>query len=231
MNYHDLKELGLSEQEAKIYLALVKLGKSTANTIASEAGVSYGTIYTILSKMEREGLVKTVPEQTKKFIAAHPRDLLERIDKKEKHLQFLKKGIGTLKEIYDQEITSPVVIAQGERNFRKLVSEAKRERKRDYSLRPVFEYNPAAYRRMKQRQHEGVDCKILAGKHAHKKNMEKYRGIPMKKTSFDNVALAIYDEEVIIGLIAKNTSILIRDRQFTDMLATFFEQEFKKDQQ
>ena len=62
----ELKELGLTEYEAKVYTTLVKLGKSSSAEIAKESGVSYGKIYTVLGSLERKHLAKVVPEKTKK---------------------------------------------------------------------------------------------------------------------------------------------------------------------
>jgi HTH-type transcriptional regulator, sugar sensing transcriptional regulator len=219
-----LQELGLSNQQSKIYLALVKLGKSSASKIATEAKVSYGTIYDVLSQMERQGLVKTVPEKTKKFIPTSPEHLLDLIKQKENSLNKLKKGVKEMKELYEQEPGQPVVIAQGKSNFYKLKSEVTSRKKRDYSIRPIFEYHPASFRRMKSRIKKGVDYKIISGPNSKKEVRDKYKkqGIKIHKTPIDNVIMAVYDKETLITLINKNTTILIKDKNFTDLMAWFF---------
>lgn len=191
MDIADLCELGLTEQEAKIYLALVSLGKSTASKIAAEAKVSYGTIYDILAHMERKGLVQTIPETTKKFIAASPEKLLEIAQHQEQHLLNIKKGIAELKKQYELDAVQPIVIAQGKANFYKLTSEMKPDFNRDFSLRPVFELRPASLRRMRQRRARGVDYRILYGPHANKQIVAKYakEKLPMNASPVDNLSL------------------------------------------
>ena len=219
-----LQELGLSEQQSKIYLALAKLGKSSASKIASEAKVSYGTIYDILAQMERQGLVKTVPEKTKKFIPSPPEHLLDLIKQKEDNLNKLKKGVKEIKKLYEHEPSQPIVIAQGKSNFYKLKSEMKKPKKRDYSIRPIFEYNPTSFRRMKKKIREGVDYRIIYGPNARKEVRDKYKKhkIKMKKTPIDNVVMAVHDNQTLITLIHKNTTMLIKDKNFADLMAWFF---------
>jgi sugar-specific transcriptional regulator TrmB len=230
MDIADLQELGLAEQEAKIYLALITLGKSSASQIAAEAKVSYGTIYDVLAHMERKGLVKTLPEKTKRFIATGPEKLLEMAKEHEQHLANIKKGIVDLKKRYELEAAPPVIIAQGKANFFALESEMKEEVKREFSVRPVFVYRPVSLRKMRARIAKGTDYRILYGPHADKDVIAKYakEKVPMKPAPIDNVALAIRDDETLIGVIKKNTTILIRDKDFADLMAWFYDAVFQK---
>lgn len=52
-----LQELGLSEQEATIYIATLKLGSSKASAIASEAGIKRTTVYHELKSLAQKGFV------------------------------------------------------------------------------------------------------------------------------------------------------------------------------
>ena len=66
----DLKLLGLTDYEEKVYITLAKSGKSSAGEISRESNVPYGKIYVILEKLEAKNLVNIIPEKTKKFIEA-----------------------------------------------------------------------------------------------------------------------------------------------------------------
>ena len=46
-----LKEVGLTEGEAKVYLALLELGASTSGPIVKKSRVSRSIIYNILEKL------------------------------------------------------------------------------------------------------------------------------------------------------------------------------------
>lgn len=73
-----LKNLGLSEKEAKIYLALLQLGPSTPYQIAKKAGLKRPTAYVIAEELVEKGLIVHVPGETpKKYIARTPDTFIE----------------------------------------------------------------------------------------------------------------------------------------------------------
>ena len=75
-----LSEAGLTQSESKVYLALLKLGKSQSGKIVKEANISSGKIYEILEKLSEKGLVETVTENgVKQFIASDPKTILDYI--------------------------------------------------------------------------------------------------------------------------------------------------------
>ena len=47
----ELKKLGLTEGEASVYLALLKLNSSTVGAIVKDSGVSYSKIYEVLGRL------------------------------------------------------------------------------------------------------------------------------------------------------------------------------------
>jgi len=83
--YHELLKVGLTEGEAKVYLALSELGSSTVGPIVKESRVAYSNIYDILNRLIEKGLVSFIIKQkTKYFQAATPSNLIEYLDNKEK---------------------------------------------------------------------------------------------------------------------------------------------------
>lgn len=229
MEVSDLKELGLTNQESKIYLALISLGKSSASIIAREAKTSYGTIYEILAQMERKGLVEVVPEKTKKFIAVSPNKLMLLVKEKERRIKNLKEGINNLHKKYEYHSTPATVVAHGKSNFYRLKEEMAKTKKRDYSLRPVLEYRPASWRKMNKSIKEGVDFKILYGPSVKNNNLERFqkKGINLAKAPIDSAAISINDCEVLITLKKKNSTVLIKDKDFSNLMAWFFKKAFK----
>ena len=53
----ELEKIGLTEKEAAVYLALLKLGPTTALKIARETGIKRPTVYTTLDALKGRGLV------------------------------------------------------------------------------------------------------------------------------------------------------------------------------
>ena len=64
-----LLDLGLSRNEAKVYLFLAKAGKSTASKVAKAVSLNRTEIYRVLKGLERKGLVSLVLEKPMKFVA------------------------------------------------------------------------------------------------------------------------------------------------------------------
>ncbi len=69
--------LGLTDKEAKIYLALYKIGKGTSYEIAKEAGIKRPTVYVLMEELRKKGLALIVPhEKNQVFIAKDPHEFI-----------------------------------------------------------------------------------------------------------------------------------------------------------
>lgn len=92
MDLGALEEIGLTEGEIKVYLALLKLGSTKTGPLASKAGVSSSKVYKILDRLGKKGLVGHVLKgETKHFTALEPERLLDYVEKKEAQLSERKK--------------------------------------------------------------------------------------------------------------------------------------------
>ncbi|MFX0096740.1 MAG: TrmB family transcriptional regulator [Candidatus Hodarchaeota archaeon] len=68
-----LKELGLSDYEARSYYALIILGPSNASEIAQEAGVPPTSMYKILERLQGKGWIEISHGRPKIYKAVDPR--------------------------------------------------------------------------------------------------------------------------------------------------------------
>jgi len=92
-----LEKAGFTKGEIKIYLSLLKLGQSTTGPIIEKSNISGSKVYEILDKLIKKGLVShIIKEKTKYFQAAHPKRLLDYINKKEQELKKEKTEIEKL---------------------------------------------------------------------------------------------------------------------------------------
>ena len=223
----DLSELGLTPSEQRIYQTLVKHGSLTASTISREAEVSYGKIYEVLDRLEAKGLVKVIPEKTKKFTPTEPENLNQLIKEKQDKLKRLQSDVKDLQQIYKQQAEEPVLIAKGKANFDKIAKEMKRGDTFVYNVKPITNIYPSSQRSIRRNKERGINFKSLNS--ISKKsipNLKKWLTFDKESTrSFDNdsVAMAITDHDVMIGLIEQNTTILIRDKEFIRIIKIFFE--------
>ncbi|MCX6767112.1 MAG: hypothetical protein NTY90_00050 [Candidatus Micrarchaeota archaeon] len=91
-----LKELGLTGNEAKTYIALCGLGPAVVSDIAEKAGIHRALAYATLARLAEKGLVSQVTKDKKKWFSAAPPERLESImEEREKRL---KTGLASLTE-------------------------------------------------------------------------------------------------------------------------------------
>ena len=78
MDLEILKGLGLSDKEAKVYLALLRFGTITATKVSQETGIDRTTSYRFLSSLIDKGMAScAIRNNVKYFTAAHPSKLAE----------------------------------------------------------------------------------------------------------------------------------------------------------
>ena len=83
-----LKSLGFSEKEARVYLALLELGPSTTTEIARKSKINRTTGYDILESLASEGLVNLIGEtKIQKFVAENPQKVVTFLENKVKQDQ------------------------------------------------------------------------------------------------------------------------------------------------
>ncbi|MBT4446808.1 TrmB family transcriptional regulator [archaeon] len=79
-----LREVGLSQNEARVYEALLQIGESSVQTISLRSKVHRRNVYDSLNKLMEKGLASEVfVKGEKNFKAINPRRLLELLKEKE----------------------------------------------------------------------------------------------------------------------------------------------------
>ncbi len=87
MHTKELKLLGLTDGEAKVYEALLNTGSSTVGPIVKHSKIAYSNIYEVLDRLMEKGLVSFVKiEKTKYFQAVSPTRLADYLEKKEEEI-------------------------------------------------------------------------------------------------------------------------------------------------
>lgn len=82
-----IEELGLSNKEARVYVACLSIGPSPVQRIADQAGIKRVTAYVILESLVGLGLVsQSIKGKKTYFIAEEPTNLRRLLDKREQEL-------------------------------------------------------------------------------------------------------------------------------------------------
>lgn len=105
MSYEELLEtlerFGLSHNETKVYLTLLKLGSAMAGKIAKEAMMDRTSCYDSLKRLLKKGLISYALEANRKlFKSENPSKLLSYLKEKEEDIE---KILPELSSIYKQE--------------------------------------------------------------------------------------------------------------------------------
>jgi len=109
-----LEKLGLSEKEAKVYLAALELAEDSVQNIAKKAGVNRATTYVILEKLMGLGLVSTYEKEKKTlFVAQDPKELVNLLEEERRDIEGrekeLKNNLNQLNAIFNQNRAKPIV--------------------------------------------------------------------------------------------------------------------------
>lgn len=97
MNTQSLHNVGLTDGEIKIYIALTKLGEAKKTALAKESGVSSSKVYEICERLEKKGLIgHIIKDNIKVFTSMEPSFLLDYFEKKSKDFEKQKKELENL---------------------------------------------------------------------------------------------------------------------------------------
>ncbi|MDP3792973.1 MAG: helix-turn-helix domain-containing protein [bacterium] len=89
-----LTSLGLSENEAKVYVAMLELGPATVLEISAKAGVNRPTTYVQIEALKKMGLISTQTKGKKQlFMAESPEQLEFVIERERKEIEQKKEEL------------------------------------------------------------------------------------------------------------------------------------------
>lgn len=109
MNISILKEIGFTEREIKVYIALLEIGKSTAGPIAIKANLPQTKVYETLGKLIKKGLVSfIVISKTKHFQAIEPKQILSLIDQKKEQFKEILEELESKRKFGQEQQTASI---------------------------------------------------------------------------------------------------------------------------
>jgi len=127
-----LNELGLTNTEIKVYLALLKLGQSSAPNISREANVERAVTYHILEKLVRKGIVSYINKENKRFFSAsEPNKLGDLLKEKEEALNVLIPDLNSLRQTSSPDLK--VEVFSGKEGLKTVLNDFISEKK-DYYI-------------------------------------------------------------------------------------------------
>ncbi|PLX26588.1 hypothetical protein C0581_04110 [Candidatus Parcubacteria bacterium] len=250
----ELQSLGLSENEARIYMSLLELGKGTVTQISKRAGLNRTTGYDILERLGLQGLVNlSISEKKKRFYIPEPphrlRQFLENKKRQaERRLVDLKGLLPELQTLYETDLKPIIKIAEGKEAMQQLYMNVTESKSTVYSILNLKGYAEAFDEmgtvQSEERFRKGIKEKVLAidsdvARWWHDKTYLKQDKARKENTTYNwlpwddryNTAgeVNIFDDKVI-GVLSKpeeSITFEIQSQTFADFLKLVFEMAWK----
>ena len=229
-----LREYGLSENEIKIYLTLIKLGESSVQKIAKNSDLPRTTCYHLLESLEQKGLVGYVIKESRKYFSpAQPNKLIQNLDEKKKIIEEIIPQLDSLSESIKEK--PKVTIFEGIRGVRAILKNVLEERKTIYhygdiiSIQEVFAHIFPQY--ISERVKRKIRIRIICKKEeAHKDLLEtakkQYRKFKFITPNYTfKSSIFIYNEKVAILSLQQEPyyGIIIDNENFHQTQKNIFE--------
>ncbi len=234
INKQILEQIGLTDYESKIYLALLTHGQISAYELAEKTGLYRQVTYDSLKRLEEKGFVNSVQEgKTKLFKATNPELILEILNEKtENYKQILPK----LVEI-NKSSQNPLSVEtyKGKNvvriSLRDIINTLKDSKDKTVLCTAIDEYLPLDKYDLIVTQYErdllhyNIKEKVIIKektKGIFKKGTSKYKKIPEK--FFNENPIQIYGDNVQIIIFGNpDYLIIIRNKNVAEAYKKQFE--------
>ncbi len=221
----DLKEAGLTENENKIYLALIDLGPSLAGKISRKTGLHRRTVYDVTETLIQKGLISYILDNNRRvFTANDPQHLIEiieerkvllsplidelsrkfKITKKKEQTNFYR-GKNGLKMIFDNQLNYSEILVLG-------------------ATREAYNSTPYYFKWFNERRKQKkVRLRVITSdKTIQPKILAETRYLSEKYSS--PMVLNIYGNSVAMILWGKNPfAIVVEQEEFARSYRNYFE--------
>lgn len=97
MKLQDLRKIGLTEGEIKVYEALLELGECTKTALAQKSGIAPSNIYDVTNRLVEKGIISKVEKNgVAHFSPADPKRLLDFLEQKKQEIETEKEFVNSL---------------------------------------------------------------------------------------------------------------------------------------
>lgn len=249
-----LKQLGLQDNEAKIYLAVLELGQGTVTEISKAAKLNRTTGYDILERLCVQGIMtRSKADKKRIYVAESPARLTHFLENKrrqaERRLKELENLLPDLQALHKTELKPVIKFAEGLEEMKKMFLHVLDAKSEVYSILNCKQYaeffdEVGRYQSM-ERHKRKIKEKVISVKNKDvewwydktykklgrdKEEYTEYRWVPDDEKYSTAGEINIFDDKVI-GILAKpseNIAFEIQSQTFADFLKMTFEMAWKQ---
>lgn len=239
-----LSKLGLSDKEAKVYLAALQLGAASVQKIAEKAKINRPTTYVILESLSKKGLATTHEQGKKTLFAAESPERLQLLltkleaDIKEKKSE-LAEAMPDLKAIFNFAGNKPrVKFYEGEEGMQSL-NEDETNRIPQNATSYSFNDLDLLFKHMPESGSKGIALRLKKNNCVHSiytrkdgpladanddKSLRKARFVPSEVFPFKASMIINPGKEVIIFNYGENLGgVVIEDSNIADAMKAIWD--------
>jgi HTH-type transcriptional regulator, sugar sensing transcriptional regulator len=240
--YNSLKEIGLTDLEANLYVVSLSLGPSSIVNIAKHLGISRPNVYKVIVGLEKQGLAKFSDRAkfTRKFTVESPTVVLEIIRKKREAIAGMDHEIVSilpdlLTKYHQGESLTRINILQGKEQFLKIFNQSLEEESKEImyfgAAHEFIGFISWAAEKdwIKRRLKKNISLKalLLPSEDANtlkQKDEEELRETRILKGAWPFVtSFQLFANKVVIWQPKAPLAALIEDQYIVEMLKSMFE--------
>ena len=238
-NLSTLIAMGFSDKEAKVYMALLALGKGTVSEITRKAGINRTTGYDILNDLIKKRVISVSGKEPKQeYLAESPNKILEyletELEQKQKNLKEAKALIPHLKSMHTVAGRPKVRFYEGKEGLIEVYEDTltSTEAIRAYATiddmhRALPGYFPKYYKR---RADKGIsirgiipDTPLARERTKHDKEESREMALVPADKYYFSPEINIYDNKVMIASWREQLGIIIESAEIADAMKKMYE--------
>lgn len=221
-----LKEAGLTGNESRIYLELIKKGKLSANSISKNIEMDRTLAYTVLNHLIEKGYCSYIIKENKKiFKASSPKNFLNNLRKKEAVIKELITDIEKVEKVENE--SCEINVYEGKKAIRNMYNIFKKHKEilsfgatgRAYDY--IYE-SPVIAKKLREK---GLHGRIITSNKNKEHSFTKTKGIEVKYSDYESEATTtIFGDKIMIHIAKeKPILILIKNKDISDSYRKHFE--------
>lgn len=233
-----LLKLGLSDKEAKVYLAALKLGSAPASKIAQMAGLNRPTTYVILEKLAPMGLITIFDKGKIRFYTAEDPEQLFKMAESEKRslddmVKELKEKLPEFKALYSKNNRPRVLLYDSTEHADEYLYSRLKKNEKIYAFTDLDVYNKSDphYKEPSFRIKKNIATAVIYTRDegpveqaSSKKELRTAKFIARKDFPFKTIMTAAPDSGILyLSEPESNTAVFIENKLIAQSFKAIFD--------
>jgi len=236
-----LEQIGLTESEIKVYLALLEIGASTTGPIIDKSQTANSKIYSVLEKLINKGLVTFFQQEGLKYYkATSPTQIKYYLKEKEREIRKQEEKIDVimpdLQVMFTQkQPENEAIVFKGIKGIKAAFNDVvdSLEKGQKVNIMGVYQFGKQFMRLalyfQRIRSEKGIKANFLINQEAKEvaKEFLKYKPIEirlMKRGITTPAVFLIYKDKVIINLGDEMVFFMIKSQKTADAFNVYFKE-------